>query len=137
MHDASPDSATGPSAGDAPDPARRDEGLARLGQLIAQSRRADPGLLAEASRLTRQAGGHRLPPGVFCAALLDLVDRIGRVPPATWLSLCRGIALGASLPGQQGLPLPLRQAAQRLIAGLDLPEGRRLALSQALMIDSD
>ncbi len=118
-------------------PADAGDGLSRLGQLIATSRSPDPSLLATACDLTRQAGGYRIPPGVFCAALLDLADRIGRVPPATWLGLFRGIALGASLPGDAGLPLPLRQAATRLVQGLDLPAGRRLAMAQALMIDAD
>lgn len=121
-------SAAGADAGD---------GLSRLGELIATSRTPSPDLLATACALTRQAGGHRLPPGVLSAALLDLADRIGRVPPATWLGLCRGIALGASVPGQEGLPLPLRQAATRVIDGLALPEGRRLAMAHALMLDTD
>ncbi len=127
MHDLSPSAA----------PADAGDGLSRLGELIATSRTPSPDLLATACELTRQAGGHRLAPGVFSAALLDLADRIGRVPSTTWLSLCRGMALGASVPGQQGLPLPLRQAAARVVGGLLLPEGRRVAMAQALMIDAD
>lgn len=76
-----------------------------------------------------------MPPGLFCAALLDLADRVGRVPPATWLALCRGLALGASIPGQGSLPLPLRHAATRLLDELPLPAPRRQAMAQALRLD--
>jgi hypothetical protein len=66
--------------------------------------------------------------------LLDIADRIGRVPSATWLSICRGLALGASVPGQGALPLPLSQAARRLLSNLDLSPSRRLAMAEALML---
>lgn len=117
-----------------PSPPDEELGLGRLGELIATAQQPSPELMETARRLTLMAGGARIAPGTFCAALLDLADRVGRVPPATWLSLCRGLALGASLPGQGSLPLPLRHAAQRLLATLNLPAARRLAMAEALMI---
>ncbi len=111
------------------------DALAQLGALISSSHSPNAELMPQARRLTEQAGGHRLAPGHFCAVLLDISDRIGRVPPATWLSICRGLALGASIPHQGALPLPLSQAARRLMSTLSLPAARRLALAQALMLD--
>lgn len=111
------------------------DALAQLGELIASSHGPRADLMPRARRLTEQAGGHRLAPGHFCAVLLDVSDRIGRVPPATWLSICRGLALGASIPNQGALPLPLSQAARRLLSTLSLPAARRLAMAQALMLD--
>lgn len=109
--------------------------LRRLGELIASRHSPTPDLIEAARTLTQAAGGARMPAGQFCAALLDLVDRVGHVPPATWLALCRGMALGASVPGRGSLPLPLRHAATRLLASLALPLGRRRAMAQALMLD--
>ena len=111
------------------------DALAQLGALIASSHTPRADLMPHARRLTEQAGGHRLAPGHFCAVLLDVSDRIGRVPPATWLSICRGMALGASIPDQGALPLPLSQAARRLLSTLSLPDARRLAMAHALMLD--
>jgi hypothetical protein len=116
-------------------PPTRSDALDRLGRLIAGSDNPDPAQVQTASELMRLLGGHRVDTGIFCAALLDLSDRIGRVPSATWLGLCRGIAVGAAMPGEGTLPLPLRQAANRVITKLDLPMGRRLAMAQALMLD--
>jgi hypothetical protein len=125
-----------PAPSASPDaPTAQLDALAQLGELISSSHSPCADLMPHARRLTEQAGGHRLAPGHFCAVLLDVSDRIGRVPPATWLSICRGLALGASIPHQGALPLPLSQAARRLLSTLSLPAARRLAMAQALMLD--
>ena len=110
------------------------EALALLGALISSSHNPRAELMPTARLLAEQAGGARIAPGHFCALLLDVSDRIGRVPAATWLSICRGLAQGASIPDQGALPLPLSQAARRLLAGLDLSPARRLAMAEALML---
>lgn len=120
------------SATDSPTPAH--EALGRLGELISSSHSPRSELIPTARLLAEQAGGPRMTPGHFCALLLDISDRIGRVPSATWLSICRGLALGASVPGQGALPLPLSRAARRLLTSLDLSPSRRLAMAEALML---
>ena len=122
----------GVSVTDSPTPAH--EALGRLGELISSSHSPSSELIPTARLLAEQAGGPRIAPGHFCALLLDITDRIGRVPSATWLSICRGLALGASVPGQGALPLPLSQAARRLLTSIDLSPSRRLAMAEALML---
>lgn len=108
------------------------EALGHLGAWIAGSRHPHPGQIESICHWVQRAGGYRLPPGLFSAILLDVTDRMGRVPPATWLALARGLALGAALPAAGGLPLPLEHAAQRVLAHRPLPPARQRALRQAL-----
>jgi hypothetical protein len=85
--------------------------------------------------LALRAGGDRMSPALFRTILLDLTDALSRVTPATWLGLCRGLALGVSLHGQgQSLPLPLHHAATALLKELPLRPGQRHAVAQALLL---
>ena len=116
-------------------PQTAESALKALGDYLVSIHGPEPDVIDTMRELTRRAGGDHLPPSLFRAILLDIADCASRVPPSVWLGLCRGLALGASLRGQeQSLPLPLQHAASSLIKDMPLRPGRRVAMAQALML---
>ncbi len=109
--------------------------LKALGDYLVGIHGPAPDVIDTMRELTRRAGGDHLPAPLFRAILLDISDCASRVPPSVWLGLCRGLALGASLGGEeQALPLPLQHAASSLLKDMPLRPGRRVAMAQALML---
>ncbi len=86
--------------------------------------------------LLRRAGGEHLPAGTFKMILLDITDRVGRLPAKVLLSLCRGLALGVSMDDEgRTLPPVLRRAAVHVLDRVDLPGTRRTAMVEALLLE--
>lgn len=112
-----------------------DDALKALGDYLVGLHGPQADAIGTMREFIHRAGGDHLPAPLFRAILLDIADCAARVPPSTWLGLCRGLALGASLRGQGlALPLPLHHAARSLLQQLPIRPSRRVAMAQALML---
>lgn len=116
-------------------PGPADACLEGIAHVLTQAERLGLDAIPALGELLRQTGGERLPAATFRMLLLDICDRVGRLPAKALLSLCRGVARGVSVRGEgQLLPLPLRDAALHVFSQLDLPSTRRTAMAEALLL---